>query len=247
MTRIALVTGGSRGIGRACAIALAEHGCDVIVNFHRDAAAANEVVTHILALGRRAVALQADVGDPEAVRAMIATATETFGAITILVSNAGMAPLTSLESIPLDEWDTVFTTNARPVLQLVQLLLPGMRTAGHGRIVTVASQAGVSGGVFIGAHYAASKGAIIALTRSIAKYTAGLTDVTANCVAPGLIDTDLVSGFPPEAVTRMTQGIPMKRLGSPREVGDVVAFLCSPAASYVTGTLLPVDGGLLAN
>lgn len=246
MTRVALVTGASRGIGRACAIALAESGCDVAVNYRRDIDAANSVVETITALGRRAVAIAADVSQPADVDTLVSRTVAALGTIAILVNNAGIAPLTQLEAIPLDEWDTVFNTNARPLLQLTQRVLPGMREMGFGRIITMTSQAGVSGGVFIGAHYAAAKGAMITLTRSIAKATASTPGITANCVAPGLIDTDLVAAFPTEDVSRMTRGIPMQRLGTAREVADVVAFLASPAASYVTGTLIPVDGGLLA-
>ena len=244
--RIALVTGASRGIGRACAIALAEAGHDVAVNYRSDARAADEVVAIITALGQRAVAIAADVSRPDDVDRLVRTTAKELGTIGILVSNAGIAPLTRLESIPLEEWDMVFNTNERPLLQLTQQELPGMRTLGFGRIITMTSQAGVSGGVFVGAHYAAAKGAMITLTRSIAKAMAPTPGITANCVAPGLIDTDLVAGFPVADVERLTRGIPMQRLGTAREVADVVAFLCSPAASYVTGTLIPVDGGLLA-
>jgi 3-oxoacyl-[acyl-carrier protein] reductase len=166
--------------------------------------------------------------------------------VDVLVNNAGIAPTTKLDDISLEEWGKVMDTNVRAYAFLARRALRGMRSRNWGRIVNVASQAGLTGGFFVGAHYAASKGAIIALTRSLAKLTAATGTITANCVAPGLISTDLVASFPPEQVEMMTNGIPMRRLGTPDEVGAAIAFLASDDASYITGAVIPIDGGLLA-
>jgi 3-oxoacyl-[acyl-carrier protein] reductase len=243
--RVALLTGGGRGIGRACSLALAASGHRVIVNYAHNRAAAEETVAAARALGVEAVAIEADVGDAAATERLYTEATAAFGHIDVLVCNAGIAPLTALDDISLEEWQDVFDINVRSTLLLGRRALREMKARGWGRIVTIASQAGVTGGYFIGAHYAASKGALIALTRSLAKRGAA-HGVTANCVAPGLIDTDLTRAFPPEQRDGLVAAIPMKRMGTPEEVGGVVSFLASDAAGYVSGVLFPVDGALLA-
>jgi 3-oxoacyl-[acyl-carrier protein] reductase len=165
--------------------------------------------------------------------------------VDVLVCNAGIAPTTAIDDIPLDEWARVLDVNVRGAFLLGRLALGDMKARGWGRIITVASQAGVTGGYFVGAHYAASKGALIALTRSLAKRGAA-AGVTANCVAPGLIDTDITRGFDQAQLKGMAASIPAKRLGHADEVGAVVAFLASDGAAYVNGVLLPIDGGLLS-
>lgn len=245
MERVALVTGASRGIGRACAVALARSGHRVVVNFRRHETAALAAVAEVRDAGGDAVAIAADVGDAEAPERLYREAVAAFGRVDVLVCNAGIAPTTTLDAIGIEEWQQVLDVNVRSVLLLACRALEDMRGRGWGRIVTVASQAGITGGFFAGAHYAASKGALIALTRNLARQGAA-AGVTANCVAPGLVDTDLTRGFPADARDGMVAAIPMKRIGTPAEVAAAVVFLASDAASYVTGVLLPVDGGLLA-
>ena len=244
--RVALVTGGSRGIGRACVLALAASGHRVIVNYANNRAAAEETVAAARALGAEAVAIGADVGNAAEAERLYDEAHASFGRIDVLVLNAGIAPITPIDDISLDEWQAVVDTNVRSALLLGRRALREMKERGWGRILTVASQAGVTGGFFVGAHYAASKGALIALTRALAKRGAAF-GVTANCLAPGLIDTDLTRGFPAAQRDGLTAAIPMKRMGTPEEVGGVAAFLASDAASYISGVLLPIDGALLSS
>lgn len=244
--RVALVTGGSRGIGRASALALAETGHRVIVNYATNHTAAEETIAAICAIGGDAIAIRANIGDSIDAERLYDEAHAAFGRLDVLVLNAGIAPLTQVEDISLEEWQLVMDTNVRSALQLGRRALREMQERQWGRIVTIASQAGVTGGFFVGAHYAASKGALIALTRALAKRGAAY-GVTANCVAPGLIDTDLTRCFPFTSREGMVAAVPMKRMGTPEEVGAVVAFLASDAASYISGVLLPIDGALLSN
>lgn len=243
---MALITGGGRGIGRGCALALAATGHRVIVNYVSDGLSADQTVAAARSLGVDAVALNADVGDAGEAERLYSSAHATFGHIDVLVLNAGVAPLTAIDAISLDEWQRVLDVNVRSALLLGRHALREMKERGWGRILTVASQAGVTGGYFVGAHYAASKGALIALTRSLAKSGAPY-GVTVNCLAPGLIDTDLTRSFPAAHREDLVKVIPMRRMGTPEEVGAVAAFLASDSAGYISGALLPIDGALLLN
>ena len=243
--RVALVTGGSRGIGRACVRALALTGHRVVVNYREDAQAAHAAVAEVVAAGTEGVAIAADVGEAAAAERLFRDAVAVFGRVDVLVCNAGVAPTTPLDMISLQDWQRVLDVNTRSVFVLGRLALQDMRPRGWGRIVTIASQARMTGGFFVGAHYAASKGAMIALSRSLAKLAAR-DGVTVNCLALGLLDTDMTRAFDAEARERLVSAIPMGRMGTAEEVGAVVAFLASEAASYITGAVLPVDGGLLS-
>lgn len=244
--RTALVTGASRGIGRGAALALARHGFDVVVNYRRDDRAANRTAEEIRSLGQRADVVCADVGNTDAVNALWRSVDRHGGGVDVLVNNAGLAPITQLDEISLEEWGQVLDTNLRAAFLLSRLALPRMRERKWGRIVNITSQAGITGGFFVGVHYSASKGALIALTKSLAKRTAAEQGITVNCIAPGLIKTDLVASFPKDRRADLVKSIPMRRMGTPEEVGEVIAFLASDAASYITGAVIPVDGGLLA-
>jgi 3-oxoacyl-[acyl-carrier protein] reductase len=227
-------------------LALAASGHRVVVNFAHDREAAAATVAAARALGVNATAIQADVAQADEAERLYDDAHRFYGRIDVLVLNAGVAPLTPIDDISLDEWQTVFDTNVRSALLLGRRALREMRENRWGRILTIASQAGVTGGYFVGAHYAASKGALIALTRALAKRGAA-HGVTVNCLAPGLIDTDLTRGFPLAQRASLTTAIPMKRMGTPEEVGATAAFLASDAASYISGVLLPIDGALLCS
>jgi NAD(P)-dependent dehydrogenase (short-subunit alcohol dehydrogenase family) len=235
----ALVTGSSRGIGRGIALALAEHGADVAINYRADRPAAEAAAAEVRARGRRAAVLQADVTRPAEAPALVERAEEELGPIDILVNNVGDFFWKPLMAMSADEWDTVLASNLTSVFHLCRAAVPRMRARRHGRIVNVAlSPVHLVRGAANVAAYAIAKTGVVILTRSLAVEEAA-HGITVNCVSPGLID----NGFlPPEQELWMRKRVPMGRLGTPQEIGGAVAFLASDLASYVSGANLAVGG-----
>ncbi len=233
--KVALVTGGNRGIGRAISIALAEKGADVAVNYRRNRESAEEVVDLLSALGVRAIAIQADVSDYGQVEAMVDAVVKSFGRLDILVNNAGITgEHVKLREIPLEEWDRILDVNLKGVFNCCKAAEPFLRQA-KGKIVNMSSVAGKMGGT-IGSHYAASKAGIIGLTFALASELA--PDVMVNAVAPGPVDTDLIS---PEVKRRLASIIPLGRIATPEEIAHAVIFLLEN--DYVTGEVVDVNAG----
>ena len=233
--KVALVTGGNRGIGRAISIALAEKGADVAVNYRRNRESAEEVVDLLSALGVRAMAIQADVSDYGQVEAMVDAVVKSFGRLDILVNNAGITgEHVKLSEIPIEEWDRILDVNLKGVFNCCKAAEPFLRQA-KGKIVNMSSVAGKMGGT-IGSHYAASKAGIIGLTFALASELA--PDVMVNAVAPGPVDTDLIS---PEVKRRLASIIPLGRIATPEEIAHAVIFLLEN--DYVTGEVVDVNAG----
>ena len=241
--KVAVVTGASRGIGRAIAEELAAEGARVVINYHSNAAAAEDVVNAITAKGGTAVATQADVSDFAAADALIKTAIETYGAIDILVNNAGTTRDTLLLSMKEEEWDVVMTTNLKSVFNTCKAVTrPMVRRKQGGRIINISSVSGIVGQPGQ-TNYAASKAGIIGFSKSLAKEL-GSRDITVNVVAPGFVPTDLTSSLPEDLVKQTLAFIPLGRWGEAREIAHAVAFLASDKASYITGAVIQVDGGI---
>jgi len=233
--RVALVTGGSRGIGAAIAIALARAGADVAVNYREQSDAAQQVSSEITRMGRRAVAVQANVSRSGEVKGMVASIEATLGPIEILVNNAAIAHPRKLEDIAELEWDEVLSVNLKSVFLVTQAVIAGMRQRRWGRIINLSSVAAQTGGA-VGAHYAASKAGIIGLTHSCASSLVR-EGITVNAIAPALIETDMVRSNP----NASPDLIPMRHFGSVDDVASVAVMLARN--EYMTGQTISVNGG----
>jgi len=240
--KTALVTGASRGIGRAIALELARQGADVTVNYARNAEAATQVVADIEVLGRRAVALPADVGDFAQAAALVEATVSALGRLDILVNNAGIVRDALLLRMQEADWDEVLRVDLKGAFNVGKAAARLMARQRAGRIINVSSISGLMGQVGQ-ANYSAAKAGLIGLTKSMARELAG-RGITVNVVAPGFVTTDMTAALPDDLGEKMRTLIPLGRFGAVEDVAGVVAFLASDAAAYITGAVVPVDGGL---
>ena len=240
--QVALVTGGSRGIGRAIALRLAAAGATVVVNYRENAPAAEETVRLIAAAGGRACAARFDVGDAEAVRVGVQNIVDEHGRLDLLVNNAGLAVDALLLRLKEEDWERVLRTNLTGVFHCTKAAVRAMVRARYGRIVnltSVVAEMGNAGQVA----YAAAKAGVIGFTKSLAREVAA-RGVTVNAVAPGLVETDMTAGLDDRQRGFYTNVIPAGRIATPEDISAAVAFLASPEAGYITGQVLHVNGGL---
>jgi 3-oxoacyl-[acyl-carrier protein] reductase len=239
--QIAFVTGATRGIGKAIALALAQDGAKVVGTATSDAGA-QSISTYLSAARLGGEGMRLDVTDAAGVEAAIASVSQRMGDIAILVNNAGITRDNLLLRMKEEEWDAIIDTDLKSVYRLSKAVLRGMMKVRYGRIINVGSVVGVSGNAGQ-TNYAAAKAALIGFTKSLAQEI-GSRNVTVNCVAPGFIDTDMTRALPEAQRAKLTERIPLGRLGTPEDVAHAVRFLASRDAGYVTGTTLHVNGGL---
>ncbi|WP_342491741.1 3-oxoacyl-[acyl-carrier-protein] reductase [Bacillus sp. FSL R5-0422] len=241
--KTAVVTGASRGIGRSIAIDLAKNGANVVVNYSGNEAKANEVVDEIKALGQQAFAVKADVSNAEEVQALMKQAVDTFGSIDILVNNAGITKDNLLMRMKENEWDDVININLKGVFNCTKAVTRQMMKQRSGRIINLASVVGVCGNPGQ-ANYVAAKAGVIGLTKTTAKELA-TRHITVNAVAPGFISTDMTDKLDENVQSEMLKQIPLARFGAPEDISNVVVFLASEGAGYITGQTIQVDGGMV--
>ena len=242
VNKIALVTGSSRGIGRAIAIELAKNSIDIVVNDSKNPQEGLEVVEEVKKIGSRAIYIQSDVSDPEQVEDMIERILKEFGRIDILVNNAGITMDKKLENMDIDRWNKVISVNLTGTFNCTKAVIKYMKEQGGGKIINISSVVGEIGN-FGQSNYAASKGGVISFTKTVAKeYTK--SGIIVNAVAPGFIKTKMVEGIPEGIMQKILEQIPLGRLGEPEEVAKLVRFLVSNDANYITGQIININGGL---
>jgi len=239
--QVALVTGATRGIGEAIAKSLAAAGATVIGTATTDEGAA-KISACLEGAGHRGTGIRLDVADGAAIDAVIDGIASRFGAITILVNNAGITRDNLLLRMKDDEWDAIMATNLRPAFRLAKAVLRGMMKARHGRIILIGSVVGTSGNPGQ-ANYAAAKAGLLGFAKSLAQEV-GSRNITVNCVAPGFIDTDMTKALADAQRQALLGKIPLGRLGTPDDIAGAVTFLASPQAAYITGATLHVNGGM---
>lgn len=240
--RTAIVTGGSRGIGRAICLELGRRGCDVAFSYRQSADMAERVAAELAGMGRRARAFCADGADAAAVESMVGEVRRDFGRIDFLVNNAGVTRDKLLPVMNEAEWDEVLDSNLKAVFHFCRAAIRTMLKARSGSILNIASISGIVG-MPGQTNYAASKAGLIGFTKALAKEVAG-RNIRVNALALGFVETEMTAGLPQEHRTRILEQIPMKRFAAPEEVAAIAAFILSDAARYMTGTVVQVDGGL---
>ena len=241
MNKTVLITGSSRGIGRATAVIFAKNGYNVAVNYNKSSEAAENLCSELEQFGVKAKAFRADVADKNAVNEMVKQIEADFGQIAVLVNNAGIAEQALFSDITEEMWDRMFNVNIKGAYNSTQAVLPHMIHNKYGRIINVSSMWGISGSS-CEVHYSASKAALIGFTKALAKEV-GLSGITVNCVAPGVIATEMNGHLSNDIIEELKNETPLNRIGAPEDIAEAIFFFATDKASFITGQILSVDGG----
>jgi len=242
--KVVLITGGTRGIGRACVLAFAKKGYNVAFTYFSSGKKAIDLQKKVSDLGVDSFYVKVDNSKKQQIKKMVDQVISKFGQIDVLVNNAGISEIKKIEEINENDWDRIMDINLKGVFFYSQLVFNHMKKRKTGRIINMASQAGTTGGFFIGAHYSTSKSGVISLTKTFAKVGAPF-GILVNGVSPGLVETDMVKTFPDKIRKDLVGKIPLNRMAEPEEIANVVTFLASDDASYITGANISVNGGML--
>lgn len=243
MSKTVLITGASRGIGRATALRFAREGYNIVINYLCSVDAAYNLLHELQDYPCNAILIQADITNRVQVRGMVSQSLTQFGAIDVLVNNSGIAQQKLFTDITEDEWNNMFDVNVKGAFHCCQFVLPDMIHRKEGRIINVSSMWGITG-ASCEVHYSASKAAVIGLTKALAKEV-GPSGITVNCVAPGVIDTDMNACLRPEDLAALREETPLGRLGRPEDIANLIYYLASEQASFITGQVIGADGGFV--